>query len=43
MPKVFEKDCKIKVIEYGAATLPSICMHSLKAKIFSACKRFLKL
>jgi uncharacterized protein YuzB (UPF0349 family) len=43
MPKVFEKDCKIKVIEYGAATMPSVCMRSLSAKILSRFKRFLHL
>lgn len=33
MPKVFEKDCSLKVIEYGAEEKPSELIDDLKTMI----------
>ena len=30
MPKIFDKNCKIKVIEYGSTTAPTVTWDSIK-------------
>ena len=33
MPKIFAKDCKIKVIEYGTSQEPTISWRELKERV----------
>lgn len=33
MPKIFSKDCKIKVIEYGASTSSKMSWTDLKTRV----------
>lgn len=42
MPKVFEKNCKIKVIEYGSAHAHEPLLSTLKEHIVALYKRFFK-
>ena len=39
MPRIFEKDCKIQVIEYGENCQEHISFKSLKDTLFSFLRR----
>jgi hypothetical protein len=42
MPQVFNKDCKINIIEYGESSNASINLGDLKTKISATIARFIK-
>ena len=41
MPQVFQKDCKINVIEYGCAWKPSLSLDDVKAAVSGFFKKYL--
>jgi hypothetical protein len=42
MPQVFNKDCKINIIEYGAENCEDMSLGALKNKISATIARFIK-
>ena len=42
MPKVFEENCKVNIIEYGENCHHGLCMQTLVSNTFSAFKSLLK-
>ena len=42
MPEIFQKDCKLKVIEYGSANADLDFIKDMKQAIISCVKRFIK-
>lgn len=42
MPEIFQKDCKLKVIEYGSANADLEFIQDVKQAIMSCVKKILK-
>ncbi len=42
MPRIFEKNCKIKVIEYGSDTIQPVAFNEIFSYVSSYLKGFFK-